>query len=94
MEYAFQFAIAVGILVAQYFISRRGPVWVGAILPIIYLGGLVYGLFTQHFNGSLKSILVAGIGGTVLLISAWIKGRESLAKKRQRELNKIKAMDL
>ncbi|MGF7045994.1 hypothetical protein J2T13_000456 [Paenibacillus sp. DS2015] len=95
MEHVIQFVIAVGILVVQYFISKRGPVFVGAVLPVIYIGLFSYGYIIDFFSErSTENILGASIGGTVLLISAWIKGRESLAKERKRELNKIKAKDL
>ncbi|WP_286885808.1 hypothetical protein [Aneurinibacillus sp. UBA3580] len=95
MEHVIQYTIAVGILVVQYFISKRGPVFVGAVLPIIYIGLFIYGYVTNFFiERSSGNVLAAAIGGTVLLLSAWIKGRQSLAKERQREFNKIKAMDL
>ncbi|WDM20787.1 hypothetical protein [Paenibacillus polymyxa] len=95
MEHVFQFAIALGVLVVQYFISNRGPVFVGAVLPILYIGVFSYLYLTNFFiERSLENILISSIGGTFLLISAWVKGRHSLARKRQREYNKVKAMDL
>ncbi|MCY7902076.1 hypothetical protein C6370_00080 [Bacillus atrophaeus] len=95
MEHVIQFAIALGILFIQYFLSKRGPLYVGAVLPLAYIVFFIYAyatnLFTERSTGS---ILGAAIGGTVLLLAFWIYGRESLAKKRKKELNKIKAKDL
>ncbi|UVI29601.1 hypothetical protein [Paenibacillus spongiae] len=95
MEHVIQFAIAAGILVVQYFISKRAHVFAGAALPVIYIGLFIYGYVTDFFvERSTGNILAASIGGTVLLLSAWIKGRESLAKQRKRELNKMIVKDL
>ncbi|MBE3569899.1 MAG: hypothetical protein IMW92_07230 [Bacillales bacterium] len=95
MEYSLQFLIAVLVLVFQYLISKRGHVLIGAILPLLYIGFFVYAYMSNIFHESSRgAILAALLGGTVLLVSGWIKGRESLSKKRKKELEKIKAKDL
>ncbi|MDQ0175003.1 hypothetical protein [Bacillus chungangensis] len=95
MAHVMQFAIALGILAIQFFISKRGPLFVGAVLPIMYIVFFIYAYVTDFFTKrSTGSLLGAVIGGTVLLLAAWIYGRESLAKKRKKELIKMKATDL
>ncbi|MFD3449357.1 hypothetical protein ACFDTO_32795 [Microbacteriaceae bacterium 4G12] len=95
MEHFISFVIGIGVLVLQYFICKRGPVYIGAVLPIMYIGFLIYGYVAGIFvKGSTSSLLGAAFGGTLLLLSSWAKAREALAKERKRELTKMKAMDL
>ncbi|MED0661185.1 MULTISPECIES: hypothetical protein [Bacillus] len=95
MKYGLHFLVAVLVLVFQYLISKRGHVLVGAILPLLYIGFFIYAYMNNIFpESSGRAILAALLGGTVLLVSGWIKGRESLSKKRKKELEKIKAKDL
>ncbi|PER08737.1 hypothetical protein [Bacillus cereus] len=95
MEHIIQFAIALGVLFIQYFISKRGPIYIGSVLPIAYIVFFIYTYATNGFTErSTGSILSAAIGGTVLLLAFWIYGRESLAKKRKQELIKIKTKNL
>ncbi|MBT2756668.1 hypothetical protein J7E71_11950 [Mesobacillus foraminis] len=95
MEHLVQFSFAVIILIIQYFVSKRGNAWLGAILPLIYIGLFVYGYVTGFFEGKSEvSVLAALFGGSVLLVSAWMKGRDAMYRQRKRELNKMKAKDL
>ncbi|EQM29520.1 hypothetical protein CHCC14600_0827 [Bacillus licheniformis] len=43
---------------------------------------------------SFASFLLPLIGGLALLVGEWIKGREALKKKREREMRIMKAMDI
>ncbi|MEK3643726.1 hypothetical protein NSS70_02510 [Aeribacillus sp. FSL K6-2848] len=94
MEHILQFSIAVLVLVFQYLISKRGHVLLGAILPLLYIGFFVYGYLNNIFPVRSGEAILALLGGTVLLVSGWVSGRESLSRKRKKELDKIKARDL
>ncbi|MCP1358334.1 hypothetical protein [Aneurinibacillus migulanus] len=78
----YSFLITVVILVVESFLSRRNNVYLGAILPVVYLVTLIYLWFSEtFFVKSTFSFLLAAFAGLVALLGIWINGRESLKKK-------------
>ena len=80
------------ILGIQYFLSTRNRTFWGAILPTAYIIFLV--ALSIHEGKSFASFYFPLIGGLALLLGEWIKGREALKKKREREMRIMKAMDI
>ncbi|MPQ27106.1 hypothetical protein [Bacillus paralicheniformis] len=80
------------ILGIQYFLSTRNRTFWGAILPTAYIIFLV--ALSIHEGKSFASFYLPLIGGLVLLLGEWIKGREALKKKQEREMRVMKAMDI
>ncbi|EFV71685.1 hypothetical protein HMPREF1012_02324 [Bacillus sp. BT1B_CT2] len=80
------------ILGIQYFLSTRNHTFWGAILPTAYIVFLV--ALSIYEGKSFASFLLPLIGGLALLVGEWIKGREALKKKREREMRIMKAMDI
>ncbi len=75
----YSFLITIVILVIQFFLSRRNNVYLGAILPVVYLVTLIYLWFSETLF--IKSTLLAAFAGLAALLGSWINGRESLKKK-------------
>lgn len=89
------FLIAIVILGIQSFLSRRNNVYWGAILPVMYLVTFTYLRFSETFFVKNTSSFLFGVfGGLVVLLGAWANGRESLKKKRKKELEKMKLHDI
>lgn len=84
--------IGFAILGIQYFLSTRNRTFWGAILPTAYIIFLV--ALSIHEGKSFASFYLPLIGGLALLLGEWIKGREALKKKREREMRIMKAMDI
>ena len=80
------------ILGIQYFLSTRNRTFWGAILPTAYIIFLV--ALSIHEGKSFASFYLPLIGGLALLLGEWIKGREALKKKQEREMRIMKAMDI
>ncbi|MBM6848844.1 hypothetical protein [Bacillus licheniformis] len=80
------------ILGIQYFLSTRNHTFCGAILPTAYIVFLV--ALSIYEGKSFASFFLPLIGGLALLLGEWIKGREALKKKREREMRIMKAMDI
>jgi hypothetical protein len=88
--------LAIAILVTQHFLSRREQPYWGAILPISYIGFLVYGDMTGliDFSDNRRLLYFIGVIGTLILLQIWISGRKELSNKRKKELEKIEAHNL
>ncbi|WHX87480.1 hypothetical protein QNH18_03980 [Bacillus paralicheniformis] len=84
--------IGFAILGIQYFLSTRNRTFWGAILPTAYIIFLV--ALSIHEGKSFASFYLPLIGGLALLLGEWIKGREALKKKQEREMRIMKAMDI
>jgi hypothetical protein len=81
--------IAIGILGIQFILSRRRNVYWGAILPILYIFFIFGWLSERIVKENTISLILAAVGGLVILLGGWINGRESLKNKRKKELEKI-----
>ncbi|RAL24587.1 hypothetical protein [Thermoflavimicrobium daqui] len=90
----YAFLIAIVILGVQYFLSRRDNAYWGAILPILYLMTMGYLWFFGTLSGSTIDLVIAIFAGLIALLGAWASGRESMKKKRKRELEKMKSYDI
>lgn len=86
--------IAIGVLVVQFFLSRRTNVYWGAILPVLYVVFIIIWL-PERFGKEIKfSVILAAVGGLVFLLGMWLNGREYLKKKRKKELEKMELHDI
>jgi chromate transport protein ChrA len=81
--------IAFVIIGIQFYFSRRTNVFLGAILPGLYLVFIVSWFLKKLGEVDTLSLILAAVGGLAFLLSIWINGRESLKKKRKKELEKI-----
>ncbi|MFS0556802.1 hypothetical protein [Brevibacillus sp. 179-C9.3 HS] len=91
-----QFMVAVGIVGIQNVIGRLLPqaFW-GAVIPVSYVGYLVYGYMTGLFKeGSELTMVLVGIGGIVILSLAWAEGRRAMKAKRKKEMERMELLDL
>lgn len=82
------------ILLLQYFLSTRNKVFWGGILPVGYVLLLTYLKIFGVFDDYTKEFWFFSVLGITVLIGIWIAGRESLKKKRMKELDKMKSHDL
>ncbi|HEK9104065.1 hypothetical protein KFD70_28360 [Bacillus pfraonensis] len=90
-----QLIVAIVILVAQHFLSRREQVYFGAILPTFYILFLIYGNMTNLFkDGNGKELIFLGVFGTVILMGIWVSGRVHVSKKREKEMEKIEVQNM
>ncbi|GGB40510.1 hypothetical protein F3157_16940 [Virgibacillus dakarensis] len=94
MEYVYNIIFAILTLVIQHFLSTRKRAYFGAILPIIFTVFMWGWVFAKVKDGDTSDFYFAFILGLAILLGGWIEGRESLKKKRIRELNKMKTYDM
>ncbi|MEH7461896.1 hypothetical protein V7166_07350 [Bacillus thuringiensis] len=90
------FLIALILVGLQYFLSRRENVYFGMALPVLYVVTLLYLWISEIFfvKGNTISFIFVILGGLVILLGIWVKGRESLKDKRKKELEKMKTQDI
>ena len=81
--------LSLGILVVQRFLSRRNyPFW-GGVLPVSYIGLMIWVFFIKKTE--FETIFVVGF---LVLLGIWADGRIAVKKKRKKELDKITIQDL
>lgn len=81
--------LSIGILITQHYLScRNNPFW-GGILPVAYIGLMVWFLYVE--NVEFQSIFVIVF---LFLLSIWADGRIRVKHKRKKELEKITLKDL
>lgn len=85
--------IIAGMLGLQYFFSTRNSVYWGAIIPIAFLAVLTWMLVTNRIEHTLVYILIL-LAGMLFLIAEWNRGRKSLHKRREKELEKMATYDM
>ncbi len=86
--------IAIGVLVVQFFLSRRTNVYWGAILPVLYVVFIIVWLPARFGKEITFSVILAAVAGLVFLFGMWFNGREYLKKKRKQELEKMELHDI
>ncbi|USG67762.1 hypothetical protein NDK47_10990 [Brevibacillus ruminantium] len=86
--------IAIGVLVVQFFLSRRTNVYWGAVLPALYVVFIFIWLPERFGKEITFSIIIAAVAGLVFLLGMWLNGREDLKKKRKKELEKMELHDI
>ncbi|GAB4074583.1 hypothetical protein GCM10028778_20860 [Barrientosiimonas marina] len=93
---AWLIAITITILlfIVQHFASISRIPWLGTIIPtalaIVIVSMLVLGKL--EINSSRDLFFM--IAGPLVFLSLWGEGRNSLKRKRKKELNKMKTWDL
>lgn len=86
--------ITILLLVLQQYLSSRERAWLGAIIPTFYV--LIIGTLLN--TGELELIsnrnnILLSLG-LVIFLGMWAEGRNSMKKRRKKELEKIKAHDI
>lgn len=89
METLYIWLLSFGVLFTQHFLSRRNnPFW-GVILPVAYIGLLIWMLFIKKAEFEVVFVIVF-----LVLLGIWSEGRIYIKKKRKKELEKIAVQDL
>ncbi|MEJ8545823.1 hypothetical protein [Brevibacillus borstelensis] len=95
MMQVIQFLAALAVLGLQHYLSRRDEAYWGAVLPVLFVAFFAYGKLSGLFaEGKEVSMTLAAVGGTAILLLAWVNGRNSVKEKRRKELEKIELLDL
>ncbi len=85
--------IIAGILAVQFFLSTRNNLYWGAILPVAYIGFLIWIFVTKEIE-SLMAFFLSLLLGLLFLCGEWNGGRKYLQEKTKKELEKMKAHDM
>lgn len=87
--------IAIGLFIfgLQKFLSSRRKVWLGAILPFLYLVGVIVFFVKYEVPFFSSNIIPFSLFFTIML-GAWITGFESRKKKEKKELEKMQSHDI
>ena len=88
------FLIILVIFAAQQYLSTRDKVYLGAVIPVLYFGTLVYAQWSGLVEWSALKLGLYIIIGELFLVGYWISGRKMAANKREKELARMKALDL
>ncbi|MCG0826547.1 integral membrane protein [Lactiplantibacillus plantarum] len=81
------------IAVVIYWTDRLFPKWFGGVYDLAFLIFMVYVMITRG-QGNLISMFLVLVIGEAVISSLWLWAREDKKKKRQKELDKMKAKDL
>ena len=82
--------ITICILVVQNYLSTRRYWWLGVIVPIIYLIFAIW--FKVYKAPTFAPGLLILLGG--ILLGIWANGRERYKKKINKEIDKMKSIDI
>lgn len=87
--------IAIGLIIfgLQQFLASRKKVWLGAIIPSIYVIGVIVFFMINKVPFFSSDIIPFSLFFTIML-GAWITGHESRKKKEKREIDRMKGKDL
>lgn len=85
--------IIIGVIVFQTLSGYIGNKYMGAILPLIFSGLVIYIIVAGDLNLSLRNVLMPIIG-LMSLICIYEGGKESKKKKTVKEMEKMKAKDI
>lgn len=94
MSEIYGWAIAILVIGVQFYLSRREKVYWGAILPVFYMVFIAGWFIKKYGEVETLSLILAAVGGLAFLLSVWVNGRDSLKKKRKKEMEKIELHDI
>lgn len=77
----------------QYFMATRSSFIFGFVIPIVFIAVMSWIFITNRVE-SVTMFVVLLIIGLILLIEEWVRGRRSLQKRRQKEMDIMKTKDL
>lgn len=87
------FVLVVVIFAVQCFLSTRNNILWGALIPLFFIGAMLWFYFENKVDNNL-GFLVIVLVGLALLIEEWNRGRRLLHKKRAKEMEKMKTQDI
>ncbi|HBK4031857.1 TPA: hypothetical protein LIY66_001265 [Enterococcus faecium] len=93
MSNLIEILIIIGVIAFQTLSGYIGNKYMGAILPVIFSGIVIYIIVVGDLNLSMRNVLMPIIG-LVSLICIYEGGKESKKKKTLKELEKMKAKDI
>lgn len=82
------------VLAVQHILSTRNKPYWGVILPILFLVTLVFVQIYGIIQWSILGLILMAIVGELFLLGAWSTGRKDVSKKRKKELEKMKTIDI
>jgi len=84
--------IIAAILGIQHILSTRNNIYWGGLIPVIFVIWYTSLFFIN--NEKFLSYILILILGLAFLIGEWVNGRNSLIKRRKKELDKMKSFDM
>ncbi|RAS75495.1 hypothetical protein [Priestia endophytica] len=94
MDHVVGILIVIVIMIVQQFLSSRKNPYLGGILPVVYIGSVVFYFNKLMADGDHFSTWLMIVAALCGLLSIWISGRESFKKKRKKELDRIELQNL
>ncbi|MDK9865730.1 MULTISPECIES: hypothetical protein [Staphylococcus] len=93
MENFSTFLIVFVMAALQYFMSRSRILFLGAIIPIIYVITMIV-MYKENYITSTLLFVGLLIIGLIILLEQWSKGRKDTKNKQKSEIEKMKKRDL
>ena len=93
MDNIIEIIAIVAVIAFQNYAGHKGNKYLGAILPVVFLGFVVFIAIKGQLSFSFRDITMP-ILGFVVLIGCYSGGVNSKKQKLQRELEEMKAKDL
>lgn len=87
------FFIIVGMSAFQYFMASRNSFILGAVIPILFTAVTTWMFATNRIESKIAYIVLLVIG-LIILIEEWARGRKSLRKRQQKEMDIMITKDL
>ncbi len=93
MSSLLEIVMIVAVIALQTFAGYIGNKYMGAVLPIVFTGIVVYLFISGNLTLSFSDIFMPIIGPLVL-IGIYESGKESKKKKVEKEMDKMRARDI
>ncbi|GIP59629.1 hypothetical protein MKX50_06205 [Paenibacillus sp. FSL W8-0186] len=87
------FFIIVSMSAVQYFMASRNSFILGAVIPILFTAVITWMFTTNRIESKIAYIVLLLIG-LIILIEEWVRGRKSLRKRQQKEMDIMITKDL
>ncbi|MQW23958.1 MULTISPECIES: hypothetical protein [unclassified Lactococcus] len=85
--------IIVAVICFQTFAGYKNKKILGSVLPLVYIGLVIFFLFKGLLTWSIRDVTFS-ILGPLLLMSIYSGGKEAHNKKQKKEIEKMKAKDI
>lgn len=92
MDFLWMSLLYAGILGVQYVLSSQKNVYLGAVVPLLFVAGMTWRYVNVESVSTMQYLLITGFG-LLCLVAEWGKGREVFRKNQEKEWNRMRIQD-
>ncbi|WP_214721313.1 hypothetical protein [Exiguobacterium sp. s192] len=92
MDFLWMGLLYAGILGVQYVLSSQKNVYLGAVVPLLFVAGMTWRYVDVESVSTMHYLLMTGFG-LLCLIAEWDRGREVFRTNQEKEWNRMRIQD-